>query len=135
MTFELSDAQLAFVRERHLATLTTSRADGTPHVVPVAFTWDEARGLARVTTRAGSVKAGHLRRGATPTLPTGSRVALCQVEGQRWITLEGVGTVSDDPADVVDAVAAYAQRYRVLTHDPQRVVVHVRVDRVLGSVR
>ncbi|MEO7518626.1 MAG: pyridoxamine 5'-phosphate oxidase family protein, partial [Acidimicrobiales bacterium] len=32
---------LAFLDERHLATLTTLRPDGSPHVVAVAFTWDD----------------------------------------------------------------------------------------------
>jgi hypothetical protein len=32
---ELGAAALEFLRERHLATLTTLRSDGTPHVVPV----------------------------------------------------------------------------------------------------
>jgi pyridoxamine 5'-phosphate oxidase family protein len=36
----LTDAQLAFVTERHLATLTTLRADGTPHVVPVGWRYN-----------------------------------------------------------------------------------------------
>ena len=31
---------LDFLTERHLATLTTLRPDGTPHVVPVGFTYD-----------------------------------------------------------------------------------------------
>ncbi|CAN5181174.1 hypothetical protein BH24ACT1_BH24ACT1_05600 [soil metagenome] len=31
---------LGFLGESHLATLTTLRADGTPHVVPVGFTFD-----------------------------------------------------------------------------------------------
>ena len=31
---------LDFLTERHLATLTTLRRDGTPHVVPVGFTYD-----------------------------------------------------------------------------------------------
>ncbi|WP_308249751.1 pyridoxamine 5'-phosphate oxidase family protein [Sphaerisporangium fuscum] len=34
----------AFLAEPHLATLTTLRPDGTPHVVAVRFTWDGAAG-------------------------------------------------------------------------------------------
>ena len=37
---ELSPAARAFLTERHLATFTTLRRDGSPHVVPVGFTWD-----------------------------------------------------------------------------------------------
>ncbi len=129
----LSDEQLAFVTDRHLATLTTSRADGSPHVVPVAFTWDAARGRARITTKATSVKARNIERAAAAGEP--ARVALCQVEGWRWLTLEGSATVEHDPADIAEAVEAYAGRYRTLEFDPARVVIHVDVDRVMGSVR
>ena len=36
----LPDGALQFLHERHLATLTTLRSDGTAHVVPVGFTFD-----------------------------------------------------------------------------------------------
>ncbi|MFM8302989.1 MAG: pyridoxamine 5'-phosphate oxidase family protein, partial [Actinomycetota bacterium] len=51
------DAVLQFLGERHLATLTTLRADGSPHVVAVGFTYSAPERLARVITFAGSVKA------------------------------------------------------------------------------
>ena len=38
---ELTPASLAFLTERHLATFTTLRRDGSPHAVPVGFTWDD----------------------------------------------------------------------------------------------
>ena len=47
----------AFLAEPHLATLTTIRPDGSPHVVPVRFSWDGAASLARVMTVASSRKA------------------------------------------------------------------------------
>ncbi len=53
----LPDEVLAFLDERHLATLTTLRPDGSPHVVAVGFTWDDDAGLARVITFAPSRKA------------------------------------------------------------------------------
>jgi PPOX class probable F420-dependent enzyme len=127
----LNPEQLVFVTERHLATLTTLRADGSPHVVPVAFTWDAGAGLLRITTKRGSVKAANARRlgpdGAAP------RAAVCQVEGGRWITLEGTIEVSEDPDEVADAVARYARRYRQLEHDPERVVLRLTPDRVMAS--
>ncbi|MFD0787578.1 pyridoxamine 5'-phosphate oxidase family protein, partial [Micromonospora azadirachtae] len=54
------DRVVAFCRERHLATFTTLRPDGTPHVVPVGVTLDPASGLARVITSAASRKARHV---------------------------------------------------------------------------
>ncbi len=132
-TVTLSEAQLAFVTDRHLATLSTVRRDGSPHVVPVAFTWDAARGRARITTRSTSVKARCVARGGPDGAPLPA--ALCQVDGRRWLTLEGTITLSDDPADIAEAVARYADRYRVLGEQPTRVVLHLQVTRLLGTVR
>jgi PPOX class probable F420-dependent enzyme len=112
-----------FLAERHLATITTLRPDGTPHVVPVGFTWDGA--LARVITSGASRKAAHA---------DGARVALCQVDGARWLTLEGKAVVSSDPELVAEAVRRYAERYRQPRVNPQRVVVEVTVDRMMGHL-
>lgn len=117
-----------FVTERHLATLTTLRPDGTPHVVPVGFTWDPDAGVLRITTRDGSAKVRNVDAAAGA-----ARVAVCQVDGGRWLTFEGVATVVRDPDEVSDAMRRYAVRYRTLHHDPRRVVLRVAVDRVLGS--
>jgi PPOX class probable F420-dependent enzyme len=117
----------AFLSERHLATLTTRRGDGTPHVVPVGVTYRPEEGLARVITWATSAKARHVA--AAP----GQRVALCQVDGGRWLTLEGPAEVTDDPDRVALAVELYAERYRPPKRRPDRVVIEVRVDRILGA--
>ncbi len=117
---------LAFLTERHLATLTTLRADGSPHVVPVGVTFDPATRTARVITSGTSAKARHVRTGQR-------RVAVCQVDGRRWVTLEGTAVVRDDAAAVADAEERYAQRYRRPRTNPARVVLEISVDRVLGS--
>ncbi|MFI2363465.1 pyridoxamine 5'-phosphate oxidase family protein [Promicromonospora sp. NPDC019610] len=126
----LNPEQLVFVTERHLATLTTLRPDGTPHVVPVAFTWDADAGVARITTNRASFKARHSAPGPDGSQP---RAALCQVSGGRWITLEGTIAVSEDEAEIADAVARYARRYRELGPNPDRVVLRVTVDKVMAS--
>ena len=127
----LTPEQTVFVTERHLATLTTLRADGTPHVVPVAFTWDADARLVRITTERSSVKARNVARATDDG--GAARVAVCQVDGGRWLTFEGTATVSDDPDEVAEAVRRYAVRYRQLEPNPERVVVLVRPERVLGS--
>jgi PPOX class probable F420-dependent enzyme len=116
---------LAFLAERHLATLTTLRPDGSPHVVPVGVTFDPATRTARVITSGTSAKARHLR--------DGGRVAVCQLDGRRWLSLEGTAVVREDPAAVADAVARYAVRYRQPRENPARVVIEIAVDRILGN--
>ncbi|HEU4423412.1 MAG TPA: TIGR03618 family F420-dependent PPOX class oxidoreductase [Pilimelia sp.] len=118
-----------FWRERHLCTLTTLRADGTPHVVPVGATLDPATGTARVITSGTSRKAAHVRAAG----PAGAPVAVCQVDGRRWSTIEGRAVVRDDPASVADAERRYAQRYRQPRPNPRRVVIEIRVTRILGN--
>jgi len=117
---------LAFLTERHLATLTTLRPDGSPHVVPVGVTYDPATRTARVITSGTSAKVRHVRDG-------GGRVAVCQVDGRRWVTLEGTAQVRDDAASVAEAVERYARRYRQPRENPARVAIEISVDRILGS--
>ena len=121
----LPPAVTAFLTERHLATLTTLRPDGSPHVVPVGFTWDAERRLVRVITSRGSRKA---RNAAA-----GGRAVVCQVDGRHWLSLEGTAAVSEDEADVADAEQRYAARYRTPRPNPERVVLTIAVDGVLGS--
>ena len=122
----LPPAELEFLRERHLATLTTLRPDGSPHVVAVGFTWDADTGLVRVITSGRSRKAAHVRAGS-------ARAVVAQVDGRRWLSLEGVPAVSDDPERVAEAVRRYAERYRQPRENPERVVLEIAVDRVLGK--
>ncbi len=121
----LDEDVLTFLTERHLATLTNVRADGTPHVVPVGFTYEPATRLARVITSGESVKA---RLAGRP----GAVGALCQVDRGRWLTLTGPLHVDGDPATVTDAERRYAERYRVPRDNPLRVVVVMQVQRMLG---
>lgn len=119
---------VAFWTERHLATLSTVRRDGTPHVVPVGVTYDPDAGLAWIITSGASVKARNIER-ANGTAP----VAVCQVDRARWSTLEGVGRISHDPDDVAQAVRRYAERYRQPRENPERVAILIEVTGALGS--
>ncbi|MDQ3462165.1 MAG: TIGR03618 family F420-dependent PPOX class oxidoreductase [Actinomycetota bacterium] len=127
-TLDLPAETLAFLSERHLAALTTLRPDGSPHVVPVGFAYDPDARLVRVITLAASTKVRNLR--ASP----GSRAVVCQVDGGRWLTLEGRAVVTDDPARVAAAVEAYATRYRTPSERADRVAIEITVDRALGRV-
>ena len=116
-----------FWTERHLCTLSTVRRDGTVHVTPVGVTLDLAAGIARVICSGTSHKARQIRAAG------GASVAVCQVDGRRWSTLEGHAVVRDEPDVVADAERRYEQRYRKPRVNPRRVVVEITVTRVLGN--
>ena len=120
----LGEDALSFLREYHLASLTTSRADGSPHVVPVGFSYDDATRTVRVITFASSQKYRNALRGG--------RAAVSQVDGGRWLTLEGTVSGTDDPARVALAVDGYAARYRQPGERADRVAVEIAVDRIMG---
>ncbi|WP_199865519.1 MULTISPECIES: pyridoxamine 5'-phosphate oxidase family protein [Frankia] len=91
------------------------------------FTWDPAARLARVMTVASRRKARNVR--ARP----GGRVSVCQVDGGRWLTLEGPAAVSDEPGRVAAGVRAYTRRYRSRPPDlPGLIVIEIAVDRAMG---
>ncbi|GAA0924719.1 pyridoxamine 5'-phosphate oxidase family protein [Streptomyces thermoalcalitolerans] len=120
---------LAFWRERHLCTLTTLRPDGTPHVVPVGVTYDPRERLARVITNESSAKVSHVRAAG----PEGAPVAVCQVDGRRWATLEGRAFVRTDRERVAEAERRYAERYeRTPAPNPSRVVIEIELTRAMG---
>ncbi|MEO7447748.1 MAG: PPOX class F420-dependent oxidoreductase [Humibacillus sp.] len=123
---DLSPEAIDFMTVRHLATLTTLRPDGSPHVVPVGFTWDPATSTARVITSRTSRKA----RNALAGCPA----VLCQVDGRHWLSLQGAARILDDPASVTDAEQRYAARYREPRPNPERVVIAIEVQSVLGNV-
>jgi len=119
----LTPEGIAFVTDRHLATLSTFGPDGGIHVVPVGFTYRD--GLVRVITSSTSQKVANLRRNPTATVS--------QVDGGRWITLAGVARVLDDAESVALAVQLYSERYRVPGENPLRVAIVLEVQKVLGT--
>lgn len=121
-----SEAVREFLAERHLCTLTTLRRDGSPHVVPVGATLDVAAGLMRVISSRGSAHVRHVAAGQ-------ERVAICQVDGPRWITVEGKAVVRSSAEAVEEAVRRYAARYRQPRPNPERVAIEVSITKVLGS--
>ena len=88
----LSQEVLSFLDERHLASLTLLRPDGSPHVTAVGFTWDHDSQLVRVITWAGSMKSRILEQ------KPNSRAVVCQIDGGRWLSLEGIAVVTSAEA-------------------------------------
>lgn len=121
---QLTPTQIEFVRENILATLTTLRADGSPHVVPVGFTYNQDQNLVRVITFAKSMKARHAAQGG--------RAVVSQVDRGRWITIEGTVRLRTEADIVAQAVEAYAGRYRQPKVREDRVVIEIIIDKVMG---
>ncbi|WP_030617327.1 pyridoxamine 5'-phosphate oxidase family protein [Streptomyces fulvoviolaceus] len=120
---------LTFWRERHLCTLTTPRPDGSPHVVPVGVTYDPEARLARVIASKSSRKV----RNVLAAGPEGARVAVCQMAGRRWATLEGRAYVRTEPARITEAERRYAERYeRTPSPNPSRVVIEIELTGAMG---
>ena len=120
----LTPEVLAFLAERHLGTLSTARGDGTLHVCAIGFTWDATARLVRVITNDRSQKVRNVERR--------ERAAVAQVDGARWLSLEGRARVARDPAAVAEAVDRYTARYREPQPNPARVVIEIEVVNVLG---
>ncbi len=125
---DLTDEVRTFLTEYHLATLTTLRSDGSPHVVAVGFSYDVEARVARVITWAASQKAKNAGRMEV----AGQRAAVSQVDGGRWMTLEGPVRLVTDPDGVRAGVEGYAARYREPKQRDDRVVIEIAVDRILG---
>ena len=113
-----------FLSEYHLASLTTLRRDGSPHVVPVGFSYDSDLGLVRIITFPASVKYKNALRGG--------RAVVSQVDGGRWLSLEGTVSGTSDPTRVAQAIEGYAARYRQPGDREDRVAIEIVVDRILG---
>lgn len=119
----ITDEALAFLSEYHLATLSTLGRDGRIHSVPVGITYLD--GVVRVIGSRGSQKFVNAARAGRASVNT--------VDGGRWISFEGPARILEDADSVAFAVELYAARYRQPSVNPQRVVLEITVERVLGS--
>ncbi|WP_082600998.1 pyridoxamine 5'-phosphate oxidase family protein [Agromyces sp. Root81] len=120
----LTDTAREFLSEYHLATLSTLDRQRRIHSVPVGITYLD--GVVRIIGGSGSQKFVNAERSGRASVNT--------VDGGRWISFEGPASISTDPESVAFAVALYAARYRQPRPNPQRVVLELTVERVLGSV-
>ena len=119
----LTDEGLAFVTDYHLATLSTMGADGRIHVIAVGFTYRD--GVARVITGGGSRKVANIR--------ADSRATISQVDGPRWLTLQGTARIETSADEVQLGVDRYTERYRAPRVNPERVVIVLDVEHTMGS--
>lgn len=125
---ELVGEHLEFWQERHLCSVTTLRPDGSPHVVPMGVVVDPESATAWAITSRNSQKVANLLNGSDP------RVAVSQVDGRRWSTIEGTAQVREDPESVAEAVRRYAERYRQPRESADRVAIRISITGVIGNV-
>jgi hypothetical protein len=65
--------------------------------------------------------------------PTGARVAVCQVDGRRWATLEGHAFIRTEPSRIKEAEHRYEERYgHAPRPNPSRVVIEIELTRAMG---
>jgi len=104
----------------------TLRSDGSPHVVPMGIALAADTDVAWGITSRTSRKVAHLRADA--------RIAVNQVDGRRWSTIEGTAEVIAEEDAVDEAVRTYAARYRQPRENPSRVALRITITRVIGNV-
>ncbi|MCY7302662.1 MAG: PPOX class F420-dependent oxidoreductase [Thermoleophilia bacterium] len=126
----LSDAQRAFMEDNpFVGTVTTLRADGSPHSTVV---WVDTDGEAvRFNTARHRVKAKHLLRDP--------RVSVTVIDPQdqyRWVGVSGTAELIDEGADAhIDSLAKKylgADSYPFRNAEEQRVTVKITIDKVDG---
>ena len=57
---------------------------------------------------------------------------MAQVDGGRWLSLDGPARVAREPDAVAAAVARYTERYQEPRPNAARVAIEITVERVLG---
>jgi PPOX class probable F420-dependent enzyme len=97
----LTPAVRAFLREPRYAVLATINESGMPQLTAI---WYELQGdQVLMNTAAGRLKHRNLQRD--------SRVSICIVDGERYVTLYGRATLIDDPAQAQADDLQLARRY------------------------
>jgi PPOX class probable F420-dependent enzyme len=126
----LSVAQRAFIQDNpFVGTVTTLRADGSPHSTVV---WVDIDGDAvRFNTARHRVKAKHVLRDP--------RVSITVIDPQdqfRWVGVTGTAELIDEGADAhIDSLAKKylgADSYPFRNADEQRVTLRITVEKVDG---
>ena len=126
----LSDAQRAFVQDNpFVGTVTTLRADGSPHSTVV---WVDMDGDAlRFNTARDRAKAKHVLRDP--------RISVTVIDPQdqyRWVGVTGTAELVDEGADAhIDSLAKKylgADSYPFRNPEEQRVTVRITIEKVDG---
>lgn len=100
------DEIAAFIERSRTATMATLGPDGTPHLV--AMWYAVVDGRIWFETKAKSQKVVNLRRDDRITVLIEDGLTYDQLRG---VSIEGVATISDDPADIMSVGVSVWERY------------------------
>ncbi|MHB8647131.1 MAG: PPOX class F420-dependent oxidoreductase [Thermomicrobiales bacterium] len=101
MAAQLTDKARAFLNEKRFAVLATINKDGTPHQTVM---WYELQGdEVMMNTARGRLKDHNLARDP--------RISICVEDGQRFVTLRGTVTLTDEQEVAQADIARLAVRY------------------------
>lgn len=93
----------AFLQETRIAKLAYLHGSGAPTMVPLWFEWDGS--VARIFTGRTSLKAKRIAQDPRVALSVEEPVGV----PERWVTIEGTATISDD--GVIELIERLARRY------------------------
>ncbi|MFF3754631.1 PPOX class F420-dependent oxidoreductase [Streptomyces sp. NPDC002018] len=131
----------ALLARSQLGVLATIKSDGRPQLSPVMPSYDQAAGVVRVSTTAGTAKIANLRRDPRAALEVTS------ADGWAWATAEGTATLvgpgTDPHGPEVEALVEYYRaaagehpdwdEYRSVMVSDRRVLITMTVDNVYGT--
>lgn len=122
---DVPEGALEFLQQFLVALITTVRPDETLHVAGVGFVYDPSQKRCYLIGQRDSVKVANIA--------AGSRAVVAQVDGSRWLSLEGVATIHEDAASVAEAERRYATRYPGHGNPMVgRVAIHIDVANMTG---
>ncbi len=126
---DLPEGVQAFLEQPHLCVMGTLNGDGSPQLT--AMWYEISDDLVVLNTTRGLVKERNLRRDP--------RMAICVVEGLRFVTLSGRGEIIEDrgvqEAEVTRMATRYngprlgARHWQTIAHQ-DRLGIHLHIERV-----
>ncbi len=102
MISRLSDWAKAFLREDHFAVLSTLNTDGSPHLTTMWYVFEHDATIIMSTP-------SHLRK--VKNLRRDPRIAICVQDGNRYVSLYGTVTISEDQTIVREDIEHLVERY------------------------
>ncbi len=122
-----------FLGKPQIAHLVTLRPEGTPHVAPVWFLWDD--GKAWVMADGGAIKVRNIKQNpavavsiATPERP----LSYVVLEGQAKVTSKNLDQVVERMCVLYDGPDRGAEFAKELIGEDRMVLLEITIDRVMS---